>query len=97
MSRAGSAGLSYSRNVTESQVKARLYAVVGVVVSLAAFGGGELLWRVTVPPGCPGLGACTGAGVHPHALTAMLLGLTAVAVFVWSVNTGGAAPATARS
>lgn len=79
--------MSCSRNVTESDVKARVYAVVGVVVSLAALGGGELLWRIRVPPGCPGVGSCTGAGAHPHALTAMLLGLTAVAVFVWSVST----------
>jgi hypothetical protein len=63
------------------------YAAAGFVASLAAMAGSELLWRVTVPPGCPGLGSCTGAGAHPHALTAILLGLTAVAVLVWSVNT----------
>jgi len=49
--------------------------------------GSELLWHVRVPSGCPGSGVCTGASTHPHALTAILLGLTSVAVFVWSVNT----------
>jgi hypothetical protein len=67
--------------------RTRRYAAAGFVASLAAMAGSELLWRVTVPPGCPGLGSCTGAGAHPHALTAILLGLTAVAVLVWSVNT----------
>lgn len=50
-------------------------------------GGSELLWRVRVSAGCPREGTCTGAGAHPHALTAILLGLTAVAAFVWSVHT----------
>jgi hypothetical protein len=49
--------------------------------------GSELLWRVTVPPGCAGVGSCTGASSHPHALGAILLGLTAVALFVWGVDT----------
>jgi hypothetical protein len=38
------------------------------------------------PAGCRGLGICTGAGAYPHAPAAILLGLTAVAVFVWSVH-----------
>jgi hypothetical protein len=63
------------------------YAAVAVLASLAAIAGSELLWRVTVPPGCSGVGSCTGASAHPHALAAILLGLIAVALFVWGVNT----------
>jgi hypothetical protein len=67
--------------------RTRRYAAAGFLASLAAMAASELLWRVNVPPGCAGLGTCTGARAHPHALTAALLGLAAVALFVGSVHT----------
>jgi hypothetical protein len=79
--------LSYSGSVEPLMTRTRRYAAAGILVSLAAMTGSELLWRVTAPPGCPGLGSCTGAAAHPHALAAILLGLTAVAGFVWRVST----------